>query len=227
MDMDKNLLVEYVFMLGEASPSNLWDNRWWWNYEVNRNDTEPPALTNAHYLRHFLPNLKMIIILRNPVTRLYSDYLYTSLGKVSPTLFHAEVVKEINWFKNCSKYHDIRYCVYRNSFNEANVKSVTRVQNGLYALYIADYMRLFPPEQFHVLRLEDYGRDKAIEMEKIFQFLNLGDVEVQYSNTRKNKGKRTKKAMLPETKALLKEFYQPYNIHLAELLKERKYLWLD
>ncbi|XP_033758724.1 carbohydrate sulfotransferase 15-like [Pecten maximus] len=215
------------FITGEASPSNLWDNRWWWNYDVNRYDTEPPALTNADYLRHFLPNLKMIIILRNPVTRLYSDYLYISTGKVSPQRFHQEVAKEINWFKDCIRYHDIRYCVFRNSFNEANVRSTARLQNGLYAVFIEEYMKLFPREQFHILRLEEYSKNKTGEMKKIFRFLNLRDSEVRFTFTRRNKGSRNKTDMLPETKALLTKFYKSYNVRLADLLRDRKFMWID
>ncbi|OWF46491.1 carbohydrate sulfotransferase 15-like [Mizuhopecten yessoensis] len=212
---------------GEATPSNLWDNRWWWNYNVNENDTEPPAVTNADYLHHFMPNLKMIIILRNPVSRLYSDYKYVSLGKKSPELFHQEVTKEINSFRNCSRLHDFRYCVFRNSFDERNVTSKARLNNGFYALFIEEYLKFYPREQFHIIRLEDYSKQNTEVMEGIFRFLNLRVPEKQ-----KKPDKRASKVskigdMLPETKALITEFYKPYTEHLADLLKDERFLWRD
>ncbi|XP_060074896.1 carbohydrate sulfotransferase 15-like [Ylistrum balloti] len=215
---------------GEATPSNLWDNRWWWNYKINQNDTEPPGLTNADYIHHFMPNLKIIIILRNPVTRLYSDYLYVTKGVRSPEGFHEEVLREINWFQNCSRLHDIRYCVFRNSFEERNVTSKARLQNGFYGVFIEEYMKLFSREQFHVIRLEDYAIHKTEVMAGIFRFLNLRDMDeparkVKINSTKK-KGSNVGE-MLLETKSLLEEFYKPYTEHLADLLNDSRFLWLD
>ncbi|XP_033746520.1 carbohydrate sulfotransferase 15-like [Pecten maximus] len=228
--IQKKITHSAELITGEATPSNLWDNRWWWNYMVNKDDTEPPALTNAHYIHHFMPNLKIIIILRNPTSRLYSDYLYVSQGKVSPEGFHEEVIREINSFQNCSRTHDIRYCVFRNSFDEKNVTSKARLQNGFYAVFIEEYMKLFPREQFHIIRLEDYAKHNTEVMAGIFRFLNLRDLEKPMVETKinssKSKGLNVGK-MLPETEALVTEFYKPYTEHLADLLNDKRFLWHD
>ncbi|XP_021375434.1 carbohydrate sulfotransferase 15-like [Mizuhopecten yessoensis] len=215
---------------GEASPSNLEDNRWWWNYAVNQYDTEPPALTNANYIHRFMPNLKMIIILRNPVSRLYSDYLFVSEGEVSAKRFHQEVLKEIRSFQSCSSYHDIRYCLDHNSFNEGNVTSSVPLSNGFYVVFIKEYMKFFPRNQFHIIRLDEYSKNKSEVMRNIFRFLDVGDVKQQVRNTSKNSRKKKgsdTRDMLPETRSLLTEFYQPYLVQLADLLGDERYLWKD
>ncbi|XP_021339894.1 carbohydrate sulfotransferase 15-like [Mizuhopecten yessoensis] len=169
----------------------------------------------------------MIIILRNPVARLYSDYTYISTGILSPERFHQEVLAEISAFRDCIRYHDIRFCVYHNSFNESDVSSTARLHNGFYASFIEEYMKCFPRDQFHILRLEDYSENKVEEMRKIFQFLNLRDVEVPHTKTRRNKGRKNTRDMLPETRNVLTKFYQPYTDHLADLLRDERFLWLQ
>lgn len=229
-DKQKKAYRSEELITGEATPSNLWDNRWWWNYRVNLDDTEPPAVTNADYIHHLMPDLKIIIILRDPVVRLYSDYLYVSKGNRSAEGFHQEVVREINSFQNCRRTNTIRYCVFRNTFDQTNVTSKARLQNGFYAVYIEEYMKLFPREQFHITRLEDYGKNKSQVMKGIFHFLDLRDSWKPQKKTQINSGSaKRKKAgeMLPETKTLITDFYRPYTQHLADLLNDTRFLWLD
>ena len=49
----------------------------------------------------------------------------------------------------------------------------TRLHIGLYVVYLTEWMRVFPRDQIHILRLDDYtwGKDKALR--DIFQFLGL------------------------------------------------------
>lgn len=49
-----------------------------------------------------------------------------------------------------------------------------RLQVGLYAVYLLDWLTVFRKEQFLVLRLEDHASDVKRTMHRVFQFLNLG-----------------------------------------------------
>lgn len=49
-----------------------------------------------------------------------------------------------------------------------------RLQVGLYAVYLLDWLTVFNKEQFLVLRLEDHASNVKYTMHRVFQFLNLG-----------------------------------------------------
>lgn len=75
--LDLIIIMSYIFFyktssrfidLGEASVSVMWENDDWWHLPENIGQDEP-LYTNADYMKHFLPDLKVIIILRNPSER--------------------------------------------------------------------------------------------------------------------------------------------------------------
>lgn len=49
-----------------------------------------------------------------------------------------------------------------------------RLQVGLYAVYLLDWLTVFSKEQFLVLRLEDHASNVSYTMHRVFQFLSLG-----------------------------------------------------
>ena len=49
-----------------------------------------------------------------------------------------------------------------------------RLQVGLYAVYLLDWLTVFNKEQFLILRLEDHASNVKDTMHRVFQFLSLG-----------------------------------------------------
>lgn len=49
-----------------------------------------------------------------------------------------------------------------------------RLQVGLYAVYLLDWLTVFNKEQFLILRLEDHASNIKYTMHRVFQFLSLG-----------------------------------------------------
>jgi N-acetylgalactosamine 4-sulfate 6-O-sulfotransferase len=90
-------LSNRVHVMGEKSPTNLNVNNHWKELPGNEFLKEP-RYVNLDYIHHFLPDVKIIILFRNPVERLYSDYNHV-FGKempghnVSAQEFHEMVVK--------------------------------------------------------------------------------------------------------------------------------------
>ena len=83
------------------------------------------------------------------------------------------------------------------------------------------------------MRFEDYVKEPSILHEKIYPFLNL---TTEQSMKEKNKKRPNHKydnnyykdvKMHNKTRAMLTEFYKPFNIALAKLLNNDAYLWLD
>lgn len=46
---------------------------------------------------------------------------------------------------------------------------------GIYYLYLREWIDVFGLENIHVLRLEDWKQDAMGELEKLFRYLDLGE----------------------------------------------------
>ncbi|KAK3589428.1 hypothetical protein CHS0354_020756 [Potamilus streckersoni] len=101
----------FPLITGEASVSLFWDNPDWYNYPENQHFLEP-KYTNPDYIHHLLPDVKLILIVRNPSDRLYSDYLYFHEANKSAEDFHNSVVQTTNLYSNCSRIRSVRECIY-------------------------------------------------------------------------------------------------------------------
>ena len=94
-------------------------------------------------------------------------------------------------------------------------------------IFIENWLRTFPREQLHFLRLEDYSEYRQTEMDKLFEFLDLKPIPITVY-THKNQRRPKFSAlgdMLPETRRILDNFFLPFNVALTELLWDKRFLW--
>ncbi|KAB0382190.1 hypothetical protein FD755_004107 [Muntiacus reevesi] len=113
------------------------------------------------------------------------------------------------------------------------LRDPVRLQVGLYAVYLLDWLTVFNKEQFLILRLEDHASNVKDTMHRVFQFLSLGPLSEKQealmtkspaSNTRRPED-RNLGPMLPVTQRLLRDFYGPFNARLAQVLADEAFLW--
>ncbi|MBN3324539.1 CHSTF sulfotransferase, partial [Atractosteus spatula] len=216
-------------IIGEASASTMWDNNAWIYFYDNSTDGEPPFLTQD-FIHAVQPNAKFIIMLRDPVERLYSDYLYFGIANKSAEDFHEKVSESLQLFEGCLLEFSMRSCVYNTTLNNA---MPVRLHVGLYIIYLLDWLTVFDRNQILVLRLEDHASNRKYTMHKVFDFLNLGPLTEQKeaeitkspaSNTRRPADKNLG-PMLPVTREILRNFYTPFNEKLAKVLRNDSFLW--
>uniref|UniRef100_A0A3P9KJN9 Sulfotransferase n=1 Tax=Oryzias latipes TaxID=8090 RepID=A0A3P9KJN9_ORYLA len=214
---------------GEASASTMWDNQAWSYLHGAEHETEPYLLVQD-FIHTVQPDAKIIIMLRDPVERLYSDYLYFILANKSVEDFHHRVKESIQLFQVCLSERSLRSCVYNTSLY--NIMPV-RLHLGLYFLFVLDWLSVFRRDQILVLRLEDYANNFKETIKKVFNFLKVGPLSVHLeaaltkrpmSNTRRAQD-RNLGPMLPATRSLLSKFHQPFNYELARLLNSKAFLW--
>ncbi|XP_030630736.1 carbohydrate sulfotransferase 15 [Chanos chanos] len=222
---------QHSIITGEASASTLWDNNAWVYFYDNATEMEPPFLIQD-FVHALQPQARFIVILRDPVERLYSDYLYFSAANKSVEDFHEKVSESLQLLEGCLQEYSLRSCVYNTTLNNA---MPVRLQVGLYIVYILDWLSVFPRDQILILRLEDHASNREITMRKIFDFLTLAPLTTQQeakitkspaSNTRRLSD-RNLGPMLPITKNILRDFYSPFNQKLAKVLRNDSFLWLD
>ena len=170
------------------------------------------------------PDSKIIVIVRDPVERLYSDYLYFNDGHEirTPQSFDIATKKELKRMSECLETHNLRRCCYATE-NDLEV----RLYLGMYICFVRDWYELFR-DNLLVVTLEEYSNQPIPVLRRIFRFIQVPapdrDLFVDYVfSTKPVQNARNKKNslqgdMLSATRKLLHDFYSPYNAQLARLL---------
>lgn len=203
-------------------------------------------------LHNTLPQSKVVIIMRNPVDRLWSDFWYfcsrsrwksndkykipKKITLVASEIFHNHSISIIEQFHKCiSSGHSELYCTNLTGStpgHEAGCKDL-RLGLSIYYLHVLRWFSIFPQNQILLIRMEDLSADPLSTMKLIWSF-----IDVQRTNSvikdKVNKNPWITSSeyaanfrMWPETRNILREFFNPYNIKLAKLLKDERYLWND
>lgn len=155
-----------------------------------------------------LPHTKLIIILRNPVTRALSA-------------FNHQKQQEVCWERGFSfQNHNF------NSFILSNIRELEQtnlIRKGFYADQIEHVYKYFKKEQVLILISEQMKKDPQKTYSQIFKFLGVEDVQIPHDpNVHKREYQET---MNEETRKKLEELYRQYNEHLYELLGYRIKEW--
>lgn len=194
---------QHAFLTGEASSSYLFYPH------------VPGRVARA------LPHVKLIVLLRNPIDRAYSQYFHAiELGHETLSFEDAIQDEEERTAKEREKIlADEHY--YSSIF-----KHRSYLTRGIYVDQLQPWMNLFPREQFLILKSEDFYAHPATTFKQVLAFLNLPETEPQ---VRKNEYKQydhntyyTK--MDPALRKRLIEYFQPHNARLYEFL-DRNFGW--
>jgi len=159
-----------------------------------------------------LPQVKLIIILRNPVARTFSHYQMCVRRGTEKRSFEEAMNAEIEILAKATET-DLENAIYW--------KQCEYIEKSLYVYSIRRWMRLFPKEQFLILQSEDFYANPAVTLQEVFTFLGLPDY--QLANYQKYNAALYQPA-LDATHQRLSEFFQPYNYKLEEELG-RKFFW--
>ena len=223
------------------------DNSHWTENQQIPNLFEPQRIT-ANDIYETTPQAKFIVIMRNPTDRLYSHYNMFKGSAGSPERFHQQAMASIEWWQNCTEKKALpeRRCLYGSPselppmpltvgnpnvwWSKTNYSEGIRI--GMYAVYIQDWLKVFPRSSFAFVKHEEYAINKTHVMnEHVLPMLGLKSYTarqlrfIQVSETR-NKGTYHAE-ILPETRKMLDEFYAPFNERLARILGDTKWLWKD
>jgi hypothetical protein len=211
-------------ILTEGSASTVWDNHHLFSDPL----VLPPHL-NIHAIHAVLPDVKFVLIVRNPVTRLYSDYLYFQ-RTYSPEKFHEQVVSAVEFFNACVRDPRVPFlsCIYAPPPSRDN-PLYDRLRIALYAVHLKVLLSVYPRENVFILQLENYMQDEISWLQKAMEFLgvqpmpapDIAKVIQQRKAANANKSGYTKAGpMLNETRILLEQFYKPFNTQLKAFIGE-------
>jgi hypothetical protein len=109
-------------------------------------------------LRAAQPDMKLVVIMREPVERMYSAYWYYgcmygihSENGLSADGFDSVAVRELSIMNQClDSNKPIRRCA-RELFHSAQ-----QLVKGIYAAFVPDWLAVYPRDQIMWIRAEDY-----------------------------------------------------------------------
>ncbi|XP_071812874.1 carbohydrate sulfotransferase 15-like isoform X1 [Apostichopus japonicus] len=236
LNLYKNQSVELIqknpkLIFGDASISNLWGlGIYNWKRHFP-NQTDPPVFL-SDLIHAVQPTAKITVTLRDPVEKLWTTYMITYNAKQNPRTFHIKTKQLLKKAAKCESIHTPLYCAFMNGERPESPLFNTLYQ-GMFFLYLREWIEVFGSKNIHVLRLEDWKSNPINELERLIKYLELDPLPTETLNSivsrnRKNVNARAKKrnmTMWPSTRKHLQTFYRPWNQRLSELLKDQKYTW--
>jgi hypothetical protein len=182
------------FLTGEASPQYIFHP-----YSLNR-------------INQVLPNVKLILLLRNPIDRAYSHYNHEKNRGNEP----------LNSFEEAIELDDERYQIMFSKFKNNEIKEFNSklylspyIRMGQYISEIKILFNIFPKKQILILETNDLHKFPEKIVNKVLNFLDLPLTnKIDYSKS--NIGKYPQ--MNIKTREKLVEYYKPYNLELENFL---------
>jgi hypothetical protein len=177
------------FALGEASPYYLF---------------HPLAAQRAASL---LPNVRIIVMLRDPVSRAYSHYHHVRAMGFEHLSFEDALLAEADRLHGQEERLASDAC-YRSVEHQHH----SYVARGHYLPQLERWARVVPPERMLVIVSEEFYADPAAEFRRVTRFLGLPDAwlpRYERSNA------QSYRPMAPSTKASLRALFAEPNRALA------------
>ncbi|CAN5814179.1 sulfotransferase [soil metagenome] len=159
-----------------------------------------------------LPDVRMIVLLRNPVSRAYSNYWdRRAFGSEDLPTFEQAIDAEPARLAEIDDERLLGDPHYYSAHHDHH----SYLARGRYAEHLRPWIELVAPERLLILQAEDLFREAAKTFDTVQDFLRLpvrGSVRLDPYNSRRQPPIDT------ETRARLVEYYRPYNAELYELL---------
>jgi len=162
-------------------------------------------------IKSILPDIKFILLLRNPIDRAYSQYLLAYANKVEQRPFSEVIRTEDTWFhiehkKILADENYYSYDHHRRSF----------LNRGKYIIQIKNWLKWFSREQILILISEDFFNNPLRTLSQICMFLEIDNIS--FDITKKLNKTLFLKPMNKNDRLFLQKYYKPFNEELYEFL---------
>ena len=112
------------------------------------------------------PDMMIIVIMRDPIERLYSAFWYYGClyglhgSNMTAASFHESATREVRVVQDClASGGSMRACA-RESFGAAQ-----QIVKGMYAAFAPDWLAVYPRNQLMWIKAEDYFADERKYLE--------------------------------------------------------------
>lgn len=182
---------------GEASPYYL---------------LHPLAAQRAYEL---MPDVKLIVLLRNPIDRAYSGYQHKVRDGVEPLSFEAAIEAEPERLAG-----ERDKLINDETYYSKNYRWYSYLTRGIYVDQIRRWQKCFAPDQFMIIKSEDFFEEPLSTLDRVCNFVGLQERQVGVRNPQKT-GKGAKyEPIKPGTRRRLETYFKPHNQRLYDYLGE-------
>lgn len=151
-----------------------------------------------------LPEVKIIVLLRNPVDRAYSHYQLTKRRNREPLSFEDAVAAEPERLAG-----ERERLIADATYNSTSYRNYSYVSRGFYLQQLSEWWKHFPKRQFLVLQSENFFRDTANVFDRVLDFLKLDRWHpAKFANL--YPGKYSTR-IEPQTREVLQQRFSPHN----------------
>jgi hypothetical protein len=176
--------------------------------EKSANYLESPIVPTR--IARDLPSVKLIFILREPVERAFSNFLWSTRNG-HETLSFAEAIDREAEREN-SYAAKVRFA-----------RPYSYLSRGLYARLLQPYLKLFPREQIRIVLHDDIVSDPAGVALELMKFIGakpvLPPIDIRERvNTSRDRDETRDQLLAPDMRRKLRDFYVEPNRELAALL---------
>lgn len=156
------------------------------------------------------PNARLIVVMRNPVTRCFSDYQMMKAGGWEKQDFDEGIERHLQWIQDPKLEPLVRWA---RTTGEGFLRFILR---GVYVDNITMWQKYFPKEQFLFIKSEELFSEPQRIVDETFRFLSVPAIKLHDFPVLK---KGTYQAgMSLKTIRRLSEFYKPHNERLYQLI---------
>jgi hypothetical protein len=162
-----------------------------------------------------VPHARLIVLLRNPVDRAYSQYNHeVDGGRETVSTFEEAIEREEE--RLAREHHRLLANEYYVSYEHRHHSYLAK---GIYVNQLRNWMSCFPRNQFLILRSEDFYANPAAALQQTLAFLHLPTAPLSSEEQEyKQYNNKTFTKMNPGTRQRLIAYFQPYNEQLYEYL---------
>jgi hypothetical protein len=118
--------------------------------------------TAPHRIHEYNPRMKLILLLRNPITRAFSHW-NMERNRNAERLSFMEAIKSEQ--KRCQDAAPLQHRVY------------SYLDRGLYTRQIKRFLNFFPRDQMCIIKSEEFWINSSSTLKNVFAFLDVAELE--------------------------------------------------
>jgi len=161
----------------------------------------------ANRILKILPNIKLIVLFRNPVDRAYSNYHLGVRAGSENLSFEDAIQMELKKLDNKFQQDIEKYTIARSY-----------ITKGFYADQLKIWLELFTPEQLIIVSTEDLESNPQETLDKIYDFLKIPKNHKLIPEKQKT---ASYPKMKEETRKILINLYKKSNEELFTIIGKR------
>lgn len=176
------------------------------NFFIEKSTNYIENIKALRFIKKLFPNAKILILLRNPIYRAYSNYKFSYESGLESKSF----LEAINSNPKKRSYKSVS----SNPFNY--------LERGLYINYIKEVDKIFDKKNIKIFILEEL---MDTNLNELLEFFNLPSLNIDYLNESKKNISKNLSSLKDEEIDLLKNIYLPSVRKLEKFLDRRITTW--